>query len=46
MLIHRGLNIKLNKEKFINVRGFSHDVEFNTLSRTLEDGVKTLLGWL
>lgn len=38
-------SMKLDKEEFINMGTLSCDTGVNNLTRTLEDGANTLLGW-
>lgn len=46
VLVQSGWNRKLNKGEFMNMGWLAHDTEFNTLARTLGDGVNILLKWL
>lgn len=46
MLVLSDWNIKLDKGKLINMGKLSHNMKFNSLSVTLGDDVKILLGWV
>lgn len=46
MLVLSDWNIKLDKGKLINLGKLSRNMKFNSLSVTLGDDVKILLGWV
>ena len=39
-------NIRLNKGEFIDLEVLSRDIGYNTLAKTLGNGVNSLLRWL